>query len=421
MRVGRGTVVALTAVLAQLAGQGGAGAAGEPEPYRFASGATVLQGATGTTDAPRLTADGTYRSSIEPGGRRYYRVTLDDASDAYVSAVVVPGSTTPIGFRDGISLSLQNEQGVSCGKENADFGAAAYPRPLAAAAERTIKETGNCREAGSYFVVLERRTGTGTATGSQPWEVELQHVVEPPVRDATSGPAVNWQSASPTPPQEDEPRPRPGGAGFNDAGTLDSGVWRDTLTPGRTRFYRVPVGWGQQIFVQAELGGPPAAVRGRVSNALALRLYNPVRDGLDSVIAPYGGEPRTAALDPLPPVRYGNRYGVGDEMTGMRFAGWYYLAVTLSPEVGEKFGDGEIGLTLRVDVEGDAEEGPAYEGEADLFRLPAVGGNDGRSGDGGTDGAMRVLAAAGIGTGTLLVLWLALWRALARRRSSHAG
>ncbi|MFF2522492.1 hypothetical protein [Streptomyces liangshanensis] len=397
---------------------------GAPAPYTFQPGARPVTGAATTSDARRLDAGATYRDSIRPGDRLTYRVDLDATSDAYVSAVAVPPATSEVAYGDRIKVSLQNRQGNDCSSNDARFGASAqFPRPLAAYAYRTIEKGAYaCQEAGAYFVVVERVSDD--ATTATPWDLEIRHVREPAVAapgGPTTAPSV-WPSASPVPPAEG-PRARAGGAGFYDAEGLTRGEWTARIEPGASLFYRVPVDWGQQLFVSADLGSSPG--KGFVSGALAMSLYNPAR-GLvgDSGSVSYDGKQKTTALDPLPPVAYENRFGSRSGAKEMRFAGWYYLRVSLNPEVGRTFGAKPYGLTLRVNVEGAAKNGPRYAGPAGDFavdegeRDEAAGGPAGPGGaaDGGT---MALVAAAGIGTGTLLVLWLGAWTLLARRRAAR--
>ena len=174
----------------------------------------------------------------------------------------------------------------------------------------------------------------------------------------------SWNSASPDPLTGDAVR-RAGGAGFATAAPVGTGVWRDDITPGQTLFYRVPVDWGQQLYAAAELGssGGGSSGGGRyVSSALVMSLYNPARGYVDDEGLLYDGRQTSAALDPLPPVAYANRYGAGDRASGMRFAGSYYLVVHLGEQVTERFGAGPYGLTLRVQVTGTAQDAPGVPG-----------------------------------------------------------
>ncbi len=136
-------------------------------------------------------------------------------------------------------------------------------------------------------------------------------------------------------------------------------MWQDDVRPGGTLFYKVPVDWGQQLSVTAELGGSDGG-SGYVTRALDLALYNPVRGSVDEAGLGYRGSARSVALEPLPPVEYRNRYSVVDHVNGMRFAGSYYLVVHLSTELADSFGQGPLPVTLRVRVGGSAHAGPGY-------------------------------------------------------------
>lgn len=397
-----------------------------PQPYAFAPGARSIAGAESTTDAQRLDAGSTYRSAIPFDGKLYYRLELGAQDTAYVSATAVPAPTATVSYADGIKVSVQDTNGRRClsgDSGNARFGATAGPRPITAWASRGIGPgEATCQQPGTYYVLVER-TGTDDSAHDG-WQLELQYASEPALRSA--GPTVapeNWNSASPRP-LVGEARGRAGGAGFAGAVALDTGVWTDRIAPGQTLFYRVPVGWGQQLYATAELG--TANGDGFVPGAMVMALYNPARGFVDDVGVTYDGRQRTAELEPLPPVRYENRHAVRDSASAMRFAGWYYLAVHLSTEVADDFGDGELGLTLRVRVGGAAQAGPAYRGAAeprDAFDI-SPGGREtaasGPDGAGGPDGktALRVLAAGGIGTGMVLVTGLGVWTLLARRQAA---
>ncbi len=412
-------VVAAGAVVA-LPGRSWA-SVGEPSPYVFDPEARRITGAAATGDARPLESGATYRDSIGPGEKLVYRLDLDAATNAYVSAVAVPRLGTTVAYGDKVEVSLQDRRGGDCGSNDAQFGSAGrFPRPLAAYAYRMIEAGAySCQEAGPYYVVIER-TSADTST-PEPWELEIRHVSEPGL--AASGPTPSeapsrWPSASPGP-AGGAPRERQGGTSFFDAAVLADGEWTASIEPGESLFYKVPVDWGQQLFAGADLGSSDG--RGFVTGALAMSLYNPARGLVDSTGAmSYSGKRKTMALDPLPPVAYENRFGsrVGDKE--MRFAGWYYLRVSLNPQVGEEFGDKPYGLTMRVDIEGRATGGPDYDGPAGDFAVGGGGGGDpGGAGGPGSDGRMVLLAAGGIGAGTVLVLGLGVWTLLARRRAGR--
>jgi hypothetical protein len=426
-----------------------------PGPYAFAEDATTVKGATDSTDSVRLEPGRTYKSSVGVAGRDgrlYYRLELDAVSNAYVSATAVPQSGATVSYSDGLKVSLQDGNGRNCSfSGTVHFGATQSPHPIAAWASReTSGRQYACQSAGTYYVVVERTGAAGTTSGTtgsagtagtagsagtalssaRPWDLELSYVSEPGLKKAsgpTSAPDV-WNSASPDP-LVGAPKQRAGGAGFSRAVPLGQGVWRDDVSPGQTRFYKVPVDWGQRFYATADLGSASRG-EGYMGTALVMSLYNPVRGFVDGVGSGYDGRQRSAALAPLPPVAYENRYALNDHESGMRFAGSYYLVVHLAAQVADRFGEGPFGLTLRVRVAGAAQAGPAYAGRAtprDVFAVPVgnsddatddgVAGGDGGSGDAGRSGTMKLVAAGGIGTGSLLMLTLGLWTVVARRRA----
>ncbi|GGZ83969.1 hypothetical protein [Streptomyces bluensis] len=482
--MGRRTVWwrALAAVGAALCATAGlpaqAAAAGTPAPYAFAEDATRVEGMPSTTGAVRLAPGKTYRSSIREGGKLYYRLELGNGANAYVSATAVPRMGTAVASAEGVKVTVQDVNGHRCSSETARFGPTGSPRPVTAWASRQIgRDPYMCQEAGTYYVLVERVGTVASSQGTQDtrssqglqgsqqsqesresqessgeaWGLELGYVLEPLLKQtgSTSAPEVG-NSTSPAAVTGDAKRRR-GGTSFTTASAVAQGVWEETdgIRAGQTLYYRVPVHWGQQLYATAELGGSGSGDDGYVGNALVMSLYNPVRGFVDDATAGYDGRQRSADLDRIPPVRYDNRFARDDRMSGMRFAGWYYLAVHLGAPVAERFGEGPFGLTLRVGVAGSAAEGPGYLGTSEpagVFEITAadqeaaesgsVGGatgageesggsagsgtaeaSDGARGIGDDHTVMKLVAVAGIGTGSLLVLGLGVWTVAARRRT----
>ncbi|MFF1480683.1 hypothetical protein ACFVYD_24570 [Streptomyces sp. NPDC058301] len=388
-------------------------------PYRYDPRAQPVTGAATGEGAPRLAAGGVYRSAVGPDAKAYFQVDLGGTGDAYVSAVAVPRPDTKVAFGDGIELTLQDRDGNTCDTGRALFGSPEYPRPIAAYVSRglTGKRT-SCQAAGLYNVLVQRIGVAASAPGE--WGLELRHTSEPRVAgDVPTSPPTHWSTAAP-PALSSAPRAAHGGTGFADAARLSGGAWRDTLRPGATLFYRVPVGWGQQVFATAELGRAGGGGSGYVAPAIDLQLYNPALGPVVDAYTGYDGKPASVALQPLAPVAYENRNSTWGTVGALRFGGDYYLAVSLSPKVARALGPGAYPVTLRVGVRGEARPAPAYEGAAPDFaatgRTPASSPAAApRRHDGGST-KMRLLAAAGIGTGTLLVVWLGVRTLVARRR-----
>ncbi|RII11239.1 hypothetical protein DSC45_28535 [Streptomyces sp. YIM 130001] len=419
---GRTAAVWATALWVAVAAPAQAHAAAEPVPYAFEDGARSVQGGSTPSQAEELDADTAYRSSIGPDERLVYRVELDARSSAYVSAVAVPELGSDVTYADGIKVTLESGDGMRCGSQDRRFGSARHPRPLAATADRTIKgNAGRCSRAGTYDVVVERTGADRSAADS--WELELNFHEEPPLKSgggATEAPE-NANSAPPEVPSGDAESVR-GGSGFSSAAAVGAGVWKDRIAAGETRFYRVPLGWGQQMSARAELND--VADSGPAPGALALSLANPVRGEVASEAVSSPGEQPQVALEALPPVDFANRFSPRSEVKAVRFPGQYYLQVTASPELRGDAGGEDLGVTLRVGVRGEAADTPVYAGDAGIFQVDPESDEGGAGGPGaaggGSDDSMKVVAAAGIGTGTLLVLGLGVWTVVARRRGAVA-
>ncbi|WP_063837383.1 hypothetical protein, partial [Streptomyces sp. NRRL WC-3549] len=415
---GRVASAAAAAMCAAAMLPGQALAATGPEAYAFDPAAKTVRGAESNSEAEELTPGSVHRSSIKPGEKLYYRVELDDRTNAYVSAVAVP-KAGQVAYGDGITVGIRNLDDTRCGSGDASFGPAEFPRPIAAYASRTVEKgsTDPCDAAGTYNVLVERESKPTSSPAE--WDLELRFTSEPATKSGQAQPTAapeNWPSASPVPPTGR--RKRSGGSSYYEATSLETGVWADTVAPGQTRFYRVPVDWGQQIFATAALSNDNKSTEYH-GNALAVALDNPALGHVDGTTASYSGKPVSVSLRPLPPVAYENRHASASAVGAMRFAGWYYLSVTLDPAVAEHYGDDPIGLTLRVSVRGEARSGP-YAGSAGIFGVTDGDRDMARSGQSAPQaersGTMTTVAAAGIGTGSVLVLGLGVWTLLARRR-----
>ncbi|MGW1745285.1 hypothetical protein ACWCRD_06655 [Streptomyces sp. NPDC002092] len=388
--------------------------------YAFAQDAQPVDGAKGTTGAELLEAGSTYRSSLPKDAELYYRLHLDAASNAYVSVTAIPRADATLSITDGIRVSVQDADNHSCSNERARFGAAKSPHPITAWGARTTSPAAPlCQGAGTYYVVVERTGTTDSSPGA--WDLEITTTTEPRLKQAgaTSPPKV-WNSTSPTPVSGAAEHSQ-GGAGFSRATSVGQGVWSADITPGQTLFYKVPVGWGQQPSATAELGSVNGDGHGYAIDALALTLYNPVRADVEDASVGYDGKQKPASLAAVPAVDYSNRYAIPARVNGMRFAGSYYLVVHLAAGVAQKFGDGPFRLTLRIGIDGAAQDGPGYEGQSVPQNVFEVTAQDRQAAPEGatpdTHATMKALAAGGIGAGTLVLVVLGVWTVAARRRT----
>ncbi|MFI9808259.1 hypothetical protein ACIHEJ_28485 [Streptomyces sp. NPDC052301] len=420
-------VTALTALCATAVLTTGTATAADARPgaYSFTPGARTVEGTAGTADAARLAPGRPYRSSLPKNGKLYYRLHLTADATAYVPVTAVPPPDTTVSATDGIRVSVRDAHGAACSYGSARFGAGLSPRPVTALAQRDAGKA-LCQGTGTYYVLVERldAEGSGAAASTRPWDLEIMPVTEPGL--ARTGPTTaprSWDSATPEP-VTGESRNRSGGTGFASARPLGPGVWRTDLVPGQTQFYKVPLDWGRHL--EASVGLDGSSGHGYVGGALALSLYNPVRGDVDDASLGYTGIQKSAALAPLPPVEYANRYAVPAGVTSVRFAGDYYLVLHLSERMAGTFGQGPFPVTLRVRVDGQAHAGPGYAGSpvpGDVFRVTEQDRQAALTGStGGPDTrVMKLVAAGGIGLGTALLLVLVGWTVAARRTQTRVS
>ncbi|MFE9257359.1 hypothetical protein [Streptomyces sp. NPDC006879] len=403
----------------------------DPLPtYAFAENAQPIEGGATSADGPQLKRGTTYRDSLGPGQELFYWVDLDDASSAYVFATAVPDPASTVSHGDGIDAVLMDRAGKECHRAQTTKFGFRQAHPVADVAVRRFQEDGECQRAGTYYVKIRRVETTGEeAHDRAPWPIELRYLREPAPSGAVVGsppPSAAWPSASPAPPS-DRPQPRTGGTGFNDARAVDTGVWTDRLLPGQTRFYRIPLDWGRQVSIDAELAKSTMTKDyGYAPYGLAVELYNPARIPVVRKHTRYDGEQALAAFGPTAPADYQNRFAFEDPVRAMCLSGWYYLAVTLDREVGD-FTSGSVPLTLRTRLSGERTSGPGYREDATSagFGLSARDRSAAREGltpeQAADSSSMKVLATSSFSVGTLLLLGLGAWTWAARRARLRSG
>ncbi|MBM9505937.1 hypothetical protein [Actinacidiphila acididurans] len=430
---------------------------------------TPLAGSTSSAGRPGMRAAVTYRDTIGPNETKFYGITLDAASSAYASVFAVPRPGARVTFGDGIDLRLVSADGADCDAQDAHFQDD-DPRPVGTAVARTTGSGRPCQEAGGYALRVHRSSGGDSDPAA--WPLELRYVLEPPLRaGATPQAAPYYPSSAATLPTGGVEHPAAGGTSPRTAPALGAGAWQDQVRPGETRFYRVPVDWGQQATVFAQFGGGgdlTGAAAGSsagssdgasgtssgltggssagsagssggtpavfIGSGVRLRAYSPVLAYISGDSHSYDG--RSVLLrTQLAPAEYVNRDSPDPQVAAVRFAGWYVFAVTVHPGVAEVAGNGAVPVTLRVAVAGTAAHAPAYAGDPRQAGIgldaPPPGSSSSSSqasqGASGSSSAaaagpasphargLRMLGFSAIGTGTALVLGLALWAVVARR------
>jgi len=407
------------------AGSGAASAA----PGRWTPTGTKLAGAANTSDAPAMKPAVTYRDTIAPGQTRMYGLALDAASTAYASVFAIPPTGAAVAAGDGIEISLTATDGTECDSHQEHFDDDGDARPVGGAVVRAVGPDESCQNADQYTLQVHR-TSDQKGDDRRPWPLELRAVLEPPLKPGTAPAAPRpTASASPTPLTAGTPRQAHGGLSPESAAAVKTGIWKDRVLPGETRFYKVPVDWGQRATVFADFANAPLTDDHLfLGSGVRLTVYNPLREYVDDQDEFYDGQP-TALSEQLPPVAYGNRDADDETVQRVECAGWYYLALTVHAGLAQAV-PGALPVTLRVQVSGDALPGPVYASDPAAAGI-GVGGHDLAEADGTATGgsagppALRVVAYGAFGAGTLLLLVLAGWYGLgygvARRRAGARG
>jgi hypothetical protein len=425
VRSGLAVTAALCAVAALPGTAVAARAAGADDlpAYETAPGARPVEGRESSAHGPAI-EPGVYTDDIGPGERRYYSVTLDDTSNAWISAVALPEPGSRVNGMDGIKVVLEATDGTNCGDADVSFGGDGSARPIADHAWRMIREDGYCQKRGVYHFSVERESA-GTSDPTR-WPLEIRFMREPGLRKPVPDTPPAAETPVPPGPPPGEARPIEGGTGFNDAPGMDEGNWSDRLRPGETRFYKVPLDWGQQLFTEVEFGTARTEEDDApyVSGAFRVDFYNTARGRISTHGVGYQADKPAAHSLESRRVAFANRFDGATELGRTRFSGWYYIAVHASAGLAESV-DGAVPVVLRTTVEGTPGPGPGYDGNAaeagfavteDDREAAARGLSQAEAGSGGT---LRLVGWAGIGTGTALLVGLGLWTLLARRSAAR--
>lgn len=390
-----------------------------------------VTGGTRAAGAPGL-SPGQYVDDIGPGETRWYGVDLDAASTADLAVTAVPRPGVRAAYGDGVELRLASGTGaypVTCGSDSAHFGQDEGAMVIAGAVSRIPGDDrdGPCDEAGRYVLSVHRSSAAGSDRAR--WPLELFYGAERPFEAGTTPAPAATRYGDPPAALTGAPRDVEGGTGFNDARRLGKGIWRDTLLPGQTRFYKVRVGWGQRLTYSADFANEPLLRGGSTASSfVATAAYGPGRQPLGDASGAsqrrgYYGRPLSVGLGTVP-VTWTNRWVAAGGARGARTAGEHYVAVSLGPGAAELARNAAVRVVLRVDVTGTELAGPEYaapaRAEASAARrgegeraaagatypsaagAPADGGGFMTAGDAVAAAAGGAVALAGVGTVVLL-------------------
>ena len=251
-----------------------------------------ITGGTSPADAPLLSA-GQYldvlekgsekNSRAEAGSTRYYKIQLAPGERAHAAAtLLVPrrGETDTSGTAY-LSVSFVDAQDESCliqDTEHANSNQSFLFPPTAALSTPALGEDAGDKcfgadATGEAFLKVER-SGNWAWTKALP--VELLFATEPAAD--TKGLPDAYAAALPpvVPAPGGTAAPVTGGASYNTAAELKPGLFSDSLLGAETKFYKIPVGYGQRLSFKATVTADGAAA-GSLGKSLDLALFNPLR------------------------------------------------------------------------------------------------------------------------------------------------
>lgn len=386
--------------------------------YRLEGG--TVRGGGGAGSAPTV-EPGQYVDSIGAGETRWYSLDLDSVSAADLAVTAVPRPGVKVAYGDGLDLKLTDTSAypLTCASDSARFGQDEGAMPVTGAVSRIPGQDGGavCDKAGRYALSVTRTSADGSDRAR--WPVELRFGTEAPLKaGATPAPAQTGY-AKPDRPLAGTPEDVDGGSGFNDARRLGRGVWRDEVLPAQTRFYKVRVGWGQQLAYTVEYANEPVVAEGyhptRVDTGLFAPSRTPVPGGPGFTPSrTYSGDFLSVSHGTVP-VTWTNRWSRATAAVPVRAPGDYYIAVSLGPDAERLARNTAVDVVLRVNVLGDELTGPEHRAGP-----VAAGQRDGADGGGvgggpADEGGFPVVAVVGLGAGTVLLLALAAVLVVRRR------
>ncbi|MET7616293.1 VWA domain-containing protein [Streptomyces sp. NPDC005408] len=394
--------------------------------YRF-SGRPV-EGALRRDAAPAL-VPGQYLDTIGPGEKRYYAVDLDAESTVDFSATAVPQPGAAVDTLDVLRTSIAYGTDSACETSTEHFFQKEGATPLTSAVARIPSEkgTGGCDRAGRYWLVVERQSKKGSDAAR--WPLELTYATERPlpkgVTPAQSQPEYGAGDKDARLPTGD-PRDVTGGTGFNDAQQIGQGVWRDKVLPSQTLWYRVPVGWGQQLRYDVEFANEPT-VDGSSSvwSYGATQVFTPGRapvgggTGEFNPQTVYNGRPTALEMGTVP-VAWTNRHESNPNVVPVHSKGAFYIAVTLGAKAAEIAENPQIGVVLRVAVMGDELSGPQHDAPSPAKKADKQGDSAAREDSEAAAGAGWSGTATAAAAGCAVVLIVGLVLVLVRRTRRSA-
>lgn len=331
----------------------------------YAPTGTPITGTPDRRDAPAA-VPGQYLDVLGQQKQRYYAVDVPDGATAYFGATVsFPRGGSALFANNRLDLRVFGSDGEDCSVRESELatrstdGVALTVGTAWNGAAEADPDEPQCTGGGRYYFALE----WGHVADNAPVELPVELSVG--IESAVTDPGPARESAPVTFTEPNGPAaPAVGGGSFNVAADLPAaGRYSDTLQRGEFVFYRVKLDWGQGLAYRVRFAETPERGSDYTSN-VSTTVYSPSRTELDSDTSAYTGvEQALPTNDPAlatAPVRYLNREASDEKTAGQAVAGWYYIAVKLSPAINGAQNPAPVPIELDVDVVGEPEPGPQY-------------------------------------------------------------
>lgn len=356
----------------------------------YTSGGTPITGGPIAAQAVPV-RPGQYLDALTQGEKKFYVVDLPEGITPYIIASLARPDGKAVNDAskieyDQVQIQLLNRELEQCERAAGGdyvFGAARLAsttlrtEPVGTGAADGNGDNEKCGLAGESVIQLTRTANNRVRTGGLP--VELVVLFEPPVKNATSLPAPLTERGTdlPAPQVPRTGRAVKGGATLNEAPNVTSGeTVADGIRAGETRYFRVPVGWGQRAVAAAQFDALSEKLPSGSSLAeMDIRIYDPVRrqvpaEDIADASSLYSPGASYLISTTTPEIRWRNRESDDDKIVKSSLAGEHYISVTL--EVSDELQDAVVPFRMRVDVTGEVTGEPDYQQQPDLPAEPAT-------------------------------------------------
>lgn len=326
----------------------------------------------------------------------------DESSLFYRYRREIPGSTVhvsvtspgyAIGADDQFRVQVSAPDGDDCGTESATrFSGERTLLNVAlavGAGDPAADETSAppCADTTEVRVAVDRSSTTVEET-SPIW---VRVVEESPVDDVDGLPRARERAEVRGADVDGDPVTQAGGRGVVDAPLVEPGLLRGTVGTGEQVAYRVRLGWGQTLVAEAVAGGLSQDELDEVGfgRTFAVSVLSPLLSAArtETATASLSADP-TTSQSLAGPVGYLNRY---DDLSGPFLPGEYLVVVAVagpsSSEDGEEDVAVDVDYTLRLEVDGEADDPPAYTEDPPLLLAEGEAGDEVAAGAGDVGGA----------------------------------